>query len=565
LVDHYIMSAAQEISTRTTPSADDLAAAVHALRLTSPLLGIKKIVARLSENQPAWSVSCKDVKTALDRLADRSAPTAAVEATADSPALNGVVENTHINDHVPELPFEICDEGGMGRVLRATRDFAPGDIVMEEEPLVVFSEENTSFASLRRACVSAIEEWKKTARMQLDWSTPMAADVCCALLNASEEVKVTWLAYLFAPDDGAVAAFRDLGQRVCSLPENMSSMSVEEFVRGLQAVRINGFQFMRTKKAIFETASLVAHSCSPNMQYKSLTGKLVQRAIRCIQRGDILTFSYLGNWGEMMPTVLRRDNLSKSKNFWCRCSRCLAEDRTRSLPCPSSGCKGVVLHSLLREDASEPAWKCQTCNECFFDTPLEDALDLFVTERMLLVKVPLLVAELDKGAPIYPAQVSQLLARLSHDVGTQHWCYNLCLARSVESIFHFGLQHHDQRATLQAFTQQFSFFRWCADVFADEPMCYSNQGLQCCNEAYQYIRVQLASSGLNSLLLPASFLSSAIKLVHQVEPLIELEYGDTDEDVLQLRRWKKEYCASCGKPAQKKGMDPCATCRARRS
>ncbi|KAH7832591.1 uncharacterized protein MONOS_5041 [Monocercomonoides exilis] len=91
--------------------------------------------------------------------------------------------------------------------------------------------------------------------------------------------------------------------------------------------------------AIFEVASRVPHSCSPNMSYtvcnKPFNG-LRYRCVRPAKIGEILSFSYIEPDDLLFrPTLQRRGDLIQHKYFFCLCPRCRADDMMRLLPCPA--------------------------------------------------------------------------------------------------------------------------------------------------------------------------------------------------------------------------------------
>ena len=70
-------------------------------------------------------------------------------------------------------------------------------------------------------------------------------------------------------------------------------------------------------------------------------------ATSSIKAGDEITISYLGIFGYAGGTA-RLDQLRKTKNFTCRCSRCTSTDRASAVPCPS--CQPRVNGRYLDEE-----------------------------------------------------------------------------------------------------------------------------------------------------------------------------------------------------------------------
>ncbi|KAA6399844.1 MAG: hypothetical protein EZS28_004629 [Streblomastix strix] len=104
--------------------------------------------------------------------------------------------------------------------------------------------------------------------------------------------------------------------------------------------------------AMFELASRVPHSCSPNMSYvvrKQIRDdrplNLVYRCVRPTKIGEILSFSYIDSYDLIFrSTSMRRADLMRHKYFFCLCPRCRSEDLSRPLFCPQKhickNCKG---------------------------------------------------------------------------------------------------------------------------------------------------------------------------------------------------------------------------------
>ena len=75
---------------------------------------------------------------------------------------------------------------------------------------------------------------------------------------------------------------------------------------------------------LFSIASLLNHSCLPNVTYNSplLSSKNIQFiALKTIEKGDELTISYF----EHEDVTKRRNHLYNNYYFKCNCPRCLRE------------------------------------------------------------------------------------------------------------------------------------------------------------------------------------------------------------------------------------------------
>jgi hypothetical protein len=114
--------------------------------------------------------------------------------------------------------------------------------------------------------------------------------------------------------------------------------------------------------ALFTKAAKVNHHCAPNAMYSTQTpdGKIEYTAIREINKGDEITFSYLGEEGRTLSRD-RRAELLADRDIKCECSRCLSPDWWRGLRCPKPGCEGLVFASP--DAAGSDQWSCTRCGD----------------------------------------------------------------------------------------------------------------------------------------------------------------------------------------------------------
>ena len=85
----------------------------------------------------------------------------------------------------------------------------------------------------------------------------------------------------------------------------------EDVYREVASLSFDQRHILETERcALFLYASKVSHSCHPNTSYtsKAQDGKMEYKAIRQIEEGDLITFSYIGSLWET-PTHLRRKML----------------------------------------------------------------------------------------------------------------------------------------------------------------------------------------------------------------------------------------------------------------
>lgn len=144
----------------------------------------------------------------------------------------------------------------------------------------------------------------------------------------------------------------------------------EEMLRVAGIVQINGHEVPLTDPphvAIYHMASLVEHSCRPNLT-KSFTGagELLFWAVGPIAAGEHLSICYSDVlWG----TANRQHHLEQTKMFRCQCKRCMdvtemgtaySAIRCKRKECAAAG--GVMLPGSLETWETEE-WKCGTCSD----------------------------------------------------------------------------------------------------------------------------------------------------------------------------------------------------------
>ena len=77
------------------------------------------------------------------------------------------------------------------------------------------------------------------------------------------------------------------------------------------------------RSEILLDASMLNHSCRPNLAVAENTGQRITRfrATRQIAKGEELCFSYIHARG-LLPTQERQANIKKDWGFWCACPAC---------------------------------------------------------------------------------------------------------------------------------------------------------------------------------------------------------------------------------------------------
>lgn len=246
----------------------------------------------------------------------------------------------------------------LGRVVVATRSFATGDVVMAEQPLVVFDtsgpegEGVESFLqAFHHAAPSAQASILDMFHPQLDGSTPMVA---ARRRNAHKL-------------DGVFGLSKECIHKLLVIRDSNCHAYVGHKLGFSEGVNEGLGEARPAKAALFDRGSKVAHSCCPNVTAitNSRHGGLVYFAISPIEAGEMVTFTYLSDlW--TTTTRERRAELLECKDFICECTRCDGLDTTCAIRCPVKGCAGFANPAVQQAASAKrllanDAWVCTVC------------------------------------------------------------------------------------------------------------------------------------------------------------------------------------------------------------
>jgi hypothetical protein len=289
-------------------------------------------------------------------------------------------------------------DGDMGRVLVSDRSFLPGDVVVEEEPLLVWVDDSRRCGSLVRAFLVASSAVQDEI---LTFGHPATDDERVPFVSIARAE-----AAALAASDPDFAALGEARLMELLLIDATNAHSYHGGARNpqrhLTASNAPGDGTVRTKQcALFSIASKVAHSCRPNAIYTSTgtNGRLRYIASRPIAPGDLITFSYIES---LQPRDRRRAALKEGKFFHCACARCSGVDDCRGLRCAlTKTCRGILLRS---DDGEENggAWKCSACASSATDAALSEpiAAEASTTDSILWLQ-----SRLDSGDAEIPLSV----------------------------------------------------------------------------------------------------------------------------------------------------------------
>jgi hypothetical protein len=236
----------------------------------------------------------------------------------------------------------VVEQPGLGRVVVASRDFAVGDTILREAPVLVWDGDDWK-AFLEG--VDALPDGQTNGI--LDMFHPPLESACCRLLRGTASHLTT---APYAMDKRfRLMAIASANSHAYYGRTSIDYHETTSFLGSRQ----------ETKSAQFLYASKVAHSCHPNAAYSSKTpdGKMEYKCIRPILMGDMVTFSYLGDLFQT-STPSRREQLQSDRDFLCQCPRCEQPDDARRIHCPNC----TVGWALCSYDYEQnEMWICDGC------------------------------------------------------------------------------------------------------------------------------------------------------------------------------------------------------------
>jgi hypothetical protein len=255
----------------------------------------------------------------------------------------------------------------LGRVLVASGSFRAGDVVLEEQPFCTF--ENGIIGLLEQ--YSKMSEEKKELLMDFQH------------ISSLEE---------FMHKD-----FRD---QVESRSRDCQRLFEKFDIDVATGIKLHTLMLLNThmfdcgdgvpRGALFCTASKMSHDCDPNCSYSSRArkGHLVYFATKDIKEGDLISFSYIEK--EHLPASQRRDHLQRTKNFYCKCQKCLDEDLSYGFLCANSSCTGASCPSPSSSGGAD-LWNCTVCGDSSIPSgskfAAEEIYDKFLTLQEITVDI----------------------------------------------------------------------------------------------------------------------------------------------------------------------------------
>jgi len=300
------------------------------------------------------------------------------------------------------FPYRVDQVPQVGRILTAARDIQPGEVVFQEQEMVVGP--CRTKVPLCLGCNRVVD-----GSVVCSCSWPLCSLDCselfrhsqeeCAILSRDDPKTRTCdnyrgilpLRILLLPNTEMqyFLQFMDHGDdREDKFEELVELVRVRwglhhfpaELVRQVEGIldvntvehRVEGGESAR---GFLPITSLASHSCASNsIKDKCVEGRVVTRAKVLIKKGEEITFHYTGG---LKGRLMRRKALRAGWFFWCACPRCSSPSELgselSSLLCvevdgEGKGCGGVVRPvEPLQQDSQ------YRCNKCSVEISSEQA------------------------------------------------------------------------------------------------------------------------------------------------------------------------------------------------
>ena len=202
----------------------------------------------------------------------------------------------------------IEERPGLGRVMIAARDFAPGELVLRERPCLTWPRERadelvSSFLGASAAIQAAVLGMAQPA-LDADLSLIEDDEIRAAILAARTER----------------ASERRLN--ALSMAEDYQGLRIVELIETLLLTADCNAHAFEERIALFPQAAMANHSCDPSCGHSTaVDGEMRYYASRAIRCGEEMTISYITKLWCTSRTERRRILLTE-KLFFCRCPRC---------------------------------------------------------------------------------------------------------------------------------------------------------------------------------------------------------------------------------------------------
>jgi len=361
--------------------------------------------------------------------------------------------------------IEVRQTDSLGRAAFANCEFSPGERVLMESPFLSFYKDQQREQAVCEKYGPILRD-----RSLLSFAAPVF------MLQPDKELKKklkTSLELFYSPPmpkKGRVKRFLDASAAIL---KDVPFDTTKDFIRFCHIVDLNIHRDDENSlnfPGLFVIGSKFSHSCSPNCAFQfDPSGDLVYYAVRPIKKGDMLTFSYIGDGFNLLSgTVSRRVQLGRLL-FVCECARCLESDTSRTMLCP--GCKEISAIPYSKLKINQADYICKAMNleipESFFSSDTRWACakcgDVTIPEEQLKAEryfessVP---SALDSGERSMPLEIRQnLLSESKKVLGWKHWVVSLLTFSMLQRVLR---NHHSCEGPMPIEVVQ----RACRDMMA---------------------------------------------------------------------------------------------------
>eukprot|EP01027_Heterolobosea_sp_BB2_P022732 GEZU01033525.1.p1 GENE.GEZU01033525.1~~GEZU01033525.1.p1 ORF type:complete len:190 (+),score=41.14 GEZU01033525.1:159-728(+) len=188
--------------------------------------------------------------------------------------------------------MEVRETVDLGRTAFATRDFQLGEVVLEEEPMLMWSD-GSDLANNVATAVPPITTSAKAHGHAVSYASPEIVAACnkngfavsiynnlYAFVNANDEVRRKYLELFCVPLDSDYPKLPDFKKAAAVIMRNqqkefkplfqaasLAKCKLDEplIIKIILIASLNTHSFLGRNFAVFELASKIAHSCAPNM------------------------------------------------------------------------------------------------------------------------------------------------------------------------------------------------------------------------------------------------------------------------------------------------------------
>ncbi|KAF7388166.1 hypothetical protein HZH66_010933 [Vespula vulgaris] len=255
-----------------------------------------------------------------------------------------------------------------GRGLFATRDIEAGELIFVDNALLLSPRNSEKYLPL---CKHMDHECEYLRKLEPTCGTTWSMDLLRALLavraisldDEQRDVLAIFQCHQNLNNDCEVTLLRSNVKNAPKVKEIDFMMMVSGIfnTNSFETIVVQDKDHYTSLRGLYPMGALLNHACVPNTRHHyDSQQQLYVIAVRPISAGEEITMTYIDLFWD---TILRRQVLSITKNFFCRCSRCSdpAEHGSllNALYCAGDYCSGILLPCDPLNN--ESAWMCNSC------------------------------------------------------------------------------------------------------------------------------------------------------------------------------------------------------------